>query len=347
MGKMCRAAAVEYYCQQLLYYFVADFRARSVAGNPKSKFERLVCCPNCRSIYHRQECIIKLPDGSLESKRCSFVRFPNHLQVHHRKSCDTVLMKKVKSSSRRVVLYPRLIYTYKSIIESLQELLSRPDFSAKCEAWPDRRIREEYYSDVYDGQVWKDYQNPDGVPFRSVPNNFALQINVDWFTHTQHSEGAIYLSVMNLPRQDRFLQENVILVGVIPGPKETPIHINSFLKPLVDDLKQLWRGLTLTNAEGQTVLVRAALLCAGCDIPATRKLGGFDGHHATKRCSKCLLSFPTENFGDKPDHSNFNRDEWEKRSNDEHREIAKKYEECNTQADQRKIERMRFDILFY
>lgn len=325
--------------------------ARSIAGNTKSQFQRFVCCPSCRSIYPWQECIIKLPDGSLESKRCSFIRFPNHPQIQHRKSCDVVLMKKVKSASGNVVLYPKQIYTYKSIIESLKELLARPDFSMKCEAWRNLPCRDEYFNDVFDGQVWKDFQIPDGVPFLCIPNNFAFQINVDWFnpfTHTQHSEGAIYMSVMNLPRQDRFLQENVMLVGVIPGPKEPPLHINSFLKPLVDELKELWRGVPLTNAKGQTIFVRAALLCAGCDIPATRKVGGFVGHRATKGCSKCCLSFPTESFGEKPDYSNYSRDLWEKRSNDKHREMARKYQESNTQADQRKIERehgIRYTVL--
>ena len=44
---------------------------------------------------------------------------------------------------------------------------------------------------------WRDLERilqPDGVPFLSVTNNFALQLNVDWFKpfkHTQHSEGAI------------------------------------------------------------------------------------------------------------------------------------------------------------
>ena len=111
---------------------------------------------------------------------------------------------------------------------------------------------------MYDGQIWKDFQSPGGVPFLSVPNNIAFHINVDWFNPTQHSEGAIYVSVMNLPCQKWFLQEHVILVGVIPGPKEPPIHINSFLRPLVDDLKKLWRGLPFTNADGQTVFVRGS-----------------------------------------------------------------------------------------
>jgi len=35
--------------------------------------------------------------------------------------------------------------------------------------------------------------------------------------------------VMNLPREERFKTENLIVVGIIPGPKEPKLHINSFL----------------------------------------------------------------------------------------------------------------------
>ena len=97
---------------------------------------------------------------------------------------------------------------------------------------------------------------------------------------------------MNLPRKERFLQENVILVGVIPGPSEPSLHINTFLTPLVTELKQLWKGVPLKNSFGHPVLTRAALLCCSCDIPAARKVCGFRGHRAKKGCSKCLITFP-------------------------------------------------------
>ena len=86
----------------------------------------------------------------------------------------------------------------------------------------------------------------DSVPFLSVPFNFGLHLNVDWFQpfdHRQHSEGAVYLSILNLPRKESFLKKNVILVGVIPGPKEPKLLMNSFLHPLVDELKVLWEGV--------------------------------------------------------------------------------------------------------
>ena len=144
------------------------------------------------------------------------------------------------------------MYCYKSVIDSLQEMLLRPDFFISCEEWRKRKVKPDLFCDVFDGMVWKDFQTVDGKPFLSVPYSFAFQLNIDWFqpfTHTTHSEGVIYLSVMNLPRSKRFLQENTILVGVIPGPKEPKKTINSFLAPLVDDLSKLWEGMILSNGQ--------------------------------------------------------------------------------------------------
>ena len=262
-------------------------------------------------------------------------------------------MKSSKLSSGKVSLQPRLVFCYKSVIESLEELIKRDGFHEMCEQWRQEFHADCYdlYRDIYDGKVWKDFLAPDNVPFLSVANNYALQLNVDWFQpfeHTQHSEGAIYMSVLNLPRHKRFLQENIILVGIIPGPKEPQLHMNSFLRPLVDDLMLLWQGVPMKLSNGMQVLVRAALICVGCDIPAARKVCGFVGHRALKGCSKCLHSFPTAAFGEKGDYSNFNRSSWESRSNYLHRDIAGKYQQCNTRAEQRAIERaygIRYSVL--
>ena len=74
-------------------------------------------------------------------------------------------------------------------------------------------------------------------PFLSGDWGFGLMINVDWFQpykHTTFSVGAIYLSVMNLPRSMRFKRENVILVGILPGPSEPKHDMNTYIEPLVD-----------------------------------------------------------------------------------------------------------------
>ena len=51
------------------------------------------------------------------------------------------------------------------------------------------------------------------------------------------------LVVMNLPCAHRYKRQNVIVVGVIPGPSEPPLTVNSYLSPLVKELLQLWKGV--------------------------------------------------------------------------------------------------------
>ncbi len=50
------------------------------------------------------------------------------------------------------------------------------------------------------------------------------------------------LSIMNIPRSERYKEKNILLVGLIPGPTEPKQHVNHFLSPLVDDLK-LYEGV--------------------------------------------------------------------------------------------------------
>ena len=237
--------------------------ARNLASSNRNSLQHYVCCPSCHFIYEKKKCIVQGENGEMESLRCTYTKFPNHPQLHRRTKCNTLLMKKIKLTSGKISLQPCLVYCYKSVIESLQELISRSTFVEKCELWrkTSTGIEEGLFPDVFNGQIWQDFLSPDGIPFLSVANNYAFQLNVDWFQpfdHTQHSEGAIYMTVMNLPRHERFLSENVILVGVIPGPKEPHMHMNSFLAPLIDELQQLWVGVPMQHHNGIQFMVRAA-----------------------------------------------------------------------------------------
>ena len=74
-------------------------------------------------------------------------------------------------------------------------------------------------------------------------------LNLDWFQPyklTQSSVGALYLTIMNLPYDQRFRRENIILLGIIPGPCEPPRDINQYLKPLVKELLELLSGVNMT-----------------------------------------------------------------------------------------------------
>ena len=281
------------------------YQARKYVGRNKDAFTKYVSCPKCHYVYDMEVCRKAMPDGSFQSSLCTSVKYPNHPQsaLRHR-MCNTELMKSVKTSSGTVVLYPYQIYCYRSVVEALQTLLEKPNFFRACELWRNRKVSGETLSDVYDGRIWSEFMNPMDQPFLSLPFNFALALNVDWFEPFKRSIyacGAMYITILNLPREQRYLLENTILVGVIPGPKEPKKTMNSYLTPLVRELKELWSGIQMSTNSGNSVLVRAALFCLACDIPASRKVSGFLSHSAYHGCSRCLKTFPTSTFGEKAD----------------------------------------------
>lgn len=325
---------------------------RKIVGTCNDEFKKFACCRTCSSIYPIAECTLKLTSGEISSKKCAYVRYPNHPQQWRRKACECNLMKHVKTSARTLTLKPFQIYCYKSLTSSLTELLHRSDFFEQCEHWRNRRTKPNVFCDIYDGAIWNDFMEVDGLPFLSMPYSFAFSLNVDWFQpfkHTQHSIGVLYIAILNLPREVRFLAENIIIVGIIPGPHEPSKHINSYLTPLVEELRDLWSGVVLRVGESeQCIIIRAALICVACDIPASRKVCGFLGHQAFRGCSKCLKGFPVDSFGEKADYSGFDRDNWPLRDPNTHRQHAFSHKAARTASDQAELERehgVRYSVL--
>ena len=150
----------------------------------------------------------------------------------------------------------------------------------------------------------------------------------------------MYLAFLNLPREVRQGRENVLLVGVIPDMKSEP-KTNTFLKPLVQELKQTWGDvfLLLYSHKSHNTLkcFKLALICVGCDIPASRKVCGFLGHSATSGCNKCKKKFPGS-VGEK-NYGGFDPSEWIPRDNQSHREECNEILMCTCKGDQEKLER--------
>ena len=59
--------------------------------------------------------------------------------------------------------------------------------------------------------------------------------------------------------------------------------MNTYLKPLVKELQDLWKGVEMcVNDDG-----RMLTLAVACDLPAGRKICGFLGTSAALGCSRC------------------------------------------------------------
>jgi len=160
--------------------------------------------------------------------------------------------------------------------------------------------------------------------------------------------------IQNLPRSIRYKRENVILVGLIPGPKEPKFTVNSFLQPLVQELKELWSGVTLPcpSSPLKYVYIRAALTCCACDVPTTRKLCGFVGHNTSLGCSKCKKVFPSSRHssgrGALLDFLGYDEENWSNRNIEEHHQQAYLHLNAQTKDQQKSIEKIygiRYSIL--
>lgn len=316
-------------------------KAHAYQGINRAKYQVLIVCRKCHSTYDSDTCL-KTSVDKRSTATCSFVRFPRHPHARLRAPCGTALMKTVKTSSHRTVYKPIKVFCYSSLINAIQEYVSLKGYLNIFSHWKARvGIPDGVMADIYDGAVWKSFQTVNGQEFLSSRYSLGLLLNVDWFNpykHVAYSVGAIYICILNFPRHLRYQKENMILIGIIPGPNEPSLHINSFIEPLVVDLQKLWKGVQMTTPDGVKT-IRAALLCTAADIPATRKLCGFVGHGALKGCSRCLKSFPTTEFGAKPDYSGFQRNTWPMRHLSDHREQGMNWKHATTLKKRQDIER--------
>lgn len=189
------------------------YKARKCLEINKLNFRRYVVCKRCHRIYYFSECIEGV-DSTRRSKLCSFVQFPHHPHCRMRTPCGALLLKTVELANGKRHLYPFLTYCYVSLELSIQSLLNRLGFFENCERWRSRHSQEGVLRDVYDGKIWKDFQSFGAQSFLSEAGNLALMLNTDFFQpfkHVTYSLGAIYLTVMNLPRSIRNKKTSCLL----------------------------------------------------------------------------------------------------------------------------------------
>ena len=255
------------------------------AGN----FQKMVCCNKCYRIYP-DDGSMRYRSNDRHRKLLTRPCYGAVVKQGRDTLCNEVLFDCKKTEKGTLVYTPKHIYCYQPLSKSLDNLLSRLGFLDKCNAWRRRRATRGVYSDIYDGSVWKRFVTNG---FLREETSLALQLNLDWFQpftrRNNISVGAIYLSILNLPREDRYKLENVILLGIIPNLTHEPNTLEYLLRPLVEELKIFYKdGIHLPKTDR---LIKCVLICVTCDLPATRKVCGFLGHSAKLGCSRCLLDF--------------------------------------------------------
>nr|XP_006817468.1 PREDICTED: uncharacterized protein LOC102805845 [Saccoglossus kowalevskii] len=191
------------------------YSMRKYIGLQRDQFIQYVACPDCHTLYHFNDCFKERNNGNKTILKCNHIIFPRHPHARKRKPCGTALLKKVCGKDGKEYVYPKKVYCYKNIIDSLQCFVKRTQFIEKCNVWKQRQSGHDILEDIYDGKVWKDFEKQG---FFKTKHDFGVTLNIDWFQpykHTPHSVGALYLVINNLPHDERNKPENVILVSIL------------------------------------------------------------------------------------------------------------------------------------
>ncbi|THH12489.1 hypothetical protein EW146_g7643 [Bondarzewia mesenterica] len=162
-------------------------------------------------------------------------------------------------------------------------------------------------SDVFDGKRYRRISRKnvivDGkvLPFTHFGDarDVALGLSTDGFAPWRKRSKTCWPLIIfnyNLPPEIRFHIENIISLGVIPGPKK-PVDMDSFAWPLVQELLQLAVGVRAFDIlSGSLFALRAFLILAFGDIPAVSLLARMKGHNGYSPCRLCkILGLRTPN----------------------------------------------------
>ncbi|KAG2029766.1 hypothetical protein BDR03DRAFT_987545 [Suillus americanus] len=161
------------------------------------------------------------------------------------------------------------------------------DFNFRPVAWPDVRVpgSDQDQEDRPHWTVRDRAQDNQLATMKLTEHRYGLHLtlNIDWMgilEHRPHSSGPIYYAINDLPRDQRFLQVNVICAAIMPGPKEPNIvQINHCLEPSTRELMELKNGVKMdVYGEEELADVFADNEALACDMPASHKCNGTAGH---------------------------------------------------------------------
>ncbi|XP_075636598.1 uncharacterized protein LOC142608811 [Castanea sativa] len=157
----------------------------------------------------------------------------------------------------------------------------------------DKRVDNGIMRHPADSEEWKEFdlQHPD---FALEPRNVRLGLVTDGFNpfgnmNNNYSMWLVILIPYNLPPWLVMKEPYFMLSLLIPSPHQSGNEIDIYLKPLVDELKELWeKGVETYDAyRKEHFQMRATLLWTIHDYPGFGNVSGWrtKGYHSCYTCN--------------------------------------------------------------
>ncbi|XP_062086582.1 uncharacterized protein LOC133792694 [Humulus lupulus] len=227
-------------------------------------------------------------DELLKYDCCLF--FNEHASKDSCPVCGSSRWINEKNKGKKV---PHKVMRYFPLIPRLKRLYSSR-YTAEEMLWhhTGRSKEEGMMRHPVDGLAWKDFdaRHPD---FARDPRNVRLGLAADGFNpfgnmSLSYSMWPVVLTNYNLPPWLCMKDHYFMLTLLIPGPKSPGKDIDVFLRPLVEELKELWiNGVETRDGRNNSMFkMRATLLWTVNDFPARSSLSGWSGQ-GYKACPTC------------------------------------------------------------
>ena len=182
------------------------YMLRKVLLLDRDNFVRYIVCPTCTKIYKHSDCFIDDQTVPIKLKCNNVLRQTKRKRITT--YCNQTMFRKIVLKGGAEAFYPLKTFCFRSLIDSLEDILRRPEYEELCEHWRNRETIPRHACDVYDGKVWKAYQQESGRDILKERYSYGLQLNIDWFQPFSRrkdvSIGAINMCLLNLPIEMRY-----------------------------------------------------------------------------------------------------------------------------------------------
>ncbi|KAF5317882.1 hypothetical protein D9758_018788 [Tetrapyrgos nigripes] len=196
---------------------------------------------------------------------------------------------------------------------------------------------------VFEANFTSDFKGPDRSLFvnRGAKIRLAFSIHTDFLnpngiTHRGPTQSIGVISCANLAMDPsiRYLPEYMYIAGIIPGPKEPNVdEMDHFVRPVIEKFATVWKpGLKVSRtAESELeTAVETGIFLSTNDLPAARKVAGFQGINSEFICTVCQLRGREQVM-------NTNHSHWPTRDVNELRRLAEQYRDAQTVAQRKSL----------
>ncbi|KAI5339055.1 hypothetical protein L3X38_018327 [Prunus dulcis] len=262
-------------------------------------FKRMLPTDNClpKDHKHAQKVLHGLGLGYEKIHACKnncMLFYKEHETLDTCPICNESRFK--MTSQNRTTKIPQKVMRYLPLKPRLQRLYMSTHTATDMRWHKEKRVDDDVMRHPADGEAWKEFDRT-FPEFAADPRNVRLGLATDGFNpygvlNQHHSTWPIFAFPYNLPPWKCMKKEYMMMTVLITEDPGRSIDV--YLRPLVDELKDLWTNgvRTYDKSTGRMFTLRAAVMWTVNDFPAYAMVSGWStkGYMASPVCKEDVTS---------------------------------------------------------